>query len=210
MKDQAKLIRLNEAKWDQWADTLDGDGRKYVFLREAQTRVISLLDLYPNVHFLDVGCGTGWAVGQVAKLASDQGSFYGVDLSPRMIERAKSNFRGRPNLHFLQASADSIPLESDFLDMLICTNSFHHYPNPLKALQEMARLLKAGGKLYILDPTADLWIIRIMDRFVRWVEPEHVKVYSSKEFQRLFAAAGLKPAWVEAINWHQGIHLAEK
>ncbi len=210
MKDKAKLIHLNEAKWDQWADSLDGDGRKYVFLREAQSRVISLLDIHPNVHFLDVGCGTGWAVGQAAELASDQGSFYGVDLSPRMIEKAKSNFSDKPSLHFLQASADSIPLEADFFDILICTNSFHHYPDPFKALKEMARLLKAGGKIYILDPTSDHWIIRAADQFIRRVEPEHVKIYSSKEFQQMFLAAGLKPAGVKAINWHQGIHLAEK
>jgi ubiquinone/menaquinone biosynthesis C-methylase UbiE len=148
MRDEERHIQSNEEKWDKWADSLDSKGWKYDYLRDAQSKLISLLDVKENVHFLDVGCGTGWAVGEAAKLADYKGMFYGVDLSPRIIEKTKSNFRGKDNFHFIQANSESIPLNDDFFDIIICTNSFHHFLHPGKALHEMYRLLKKGGKMH--------------------------------------------------------------
>src|SRR5215471_12408989 len=85
MKDNSKHVELNQEKWDTWADSLDKKNWRNDYLRNAQSQVISLLNLQLGVHFLDIGCGTGWAVGQVAKRLDDQGLFYGVDLSPKMI-----------------------------------------------------------------------------------------------------------------------------
>ena len=211
MKDETKHVQMNEAMWDKWAeeDTLDNNGRNSKFLRAAQSKVISLLNLQPNVHFLDIGCGTGWAVGQAANLVKGNGLFYGVDLSPKMIEKAKNNFSGKDNFRFLQANSESIPLDDNFFDIIICTNSFHHYLHPDKALEEMHRLLKSGGKLYIVDPLADSWIVRFFDEMHKWIEPEHVKFYSTKEFQQLFEQAGLKYSSA-TTNWQQGIHIGEK
>lgn len=212
MKDETKHVQMNEAMWDKWAedDTLDNNGRNSRFLRAAQSKVISLLNIQPGVHFLDIGCGTGWAVGQAANLVNGKGLFYGVDLSPKMIEKAKSNFSGKDNFRFVQANSESIPLDSDFFDIIICTNSFHHYLHPDKALKEMYRLLKNGGKLFILDPTADTWIAKLADRVIKTFEPEHVKMYSTKEFQQLFEQAGLKYLTSKAINKYQGIHIGGK
>ncbi len=211
MKDETKHVQMNKAMWDKWAeaDTLDNNGPQSRFLRADQNKVISLLNIQPNVHLLDIGCGTGWAVGQAANLVDGKGLFYGVDLSPKMIEKAKSNFSGKDNFRFLQANSESIPLEDNFFDIIICNNSFHHYLHPDKALKEMYRLLKSGGKLYLLDPLADLWFVKYIDVIKKWTEPEHVKVYSTKEFQQLFKQAGLK--YSSAVtNWRQGIHIGEK
>jgi ubiquinone/menaquinone biosynthesis C-methylase UbiE len=148
-------------------------------------------------------------MGQAANLVKGNGLFYGVDLSPKMIEKAKSNFSGKDNFHFLQANSESIPLDDNFFDVMICTNSFHHYLNPDKALKEMYRLLKKGGKLFILDPLGDSWLVKFWDRIIKWVEPEHVKIYSTQEFQQLFEQAGLKYSSSSA-SWHQGIQIGEK
>ncbi len=210
MKDDSKHLELNEAKWNKWAENLDEKNWRNDYLRNAQSQVISLLNLQPGLHFLDIGCGTGWAVGQIAKLVNDQGLFYGVDLSPKMIEKAKSNFSGRDHLFFAQANVESIPLDSNFFDSIICTNSFHHYPNPRKALGEMYRLLKSGGKVYILDPTADTRFLKLVDKIIKIVEPEHVKMYSTKEFQQMFHNAGLKYSNSKIMNRHESIHIGEK
>ncbi|HUI89086.1 MAG TPA: class I SAM-dependent methyltransferase [Anaerolineales bacterium] len=210
MKDETKHLQMNEAMWDEWAGWLDTDNRRTRYLREAQSKVISGLDIQPRIHFLDIGCGTGWAVGQAANLVNDQGLFYGVDLSPKMVEKAKSNFSGKENFHFLQANSESIPLDDDFFDIIICTNSFHHYLHPEKVLKEMRRLLKSGGKLYLLDPVADSWIIKFWDVLAKLKEPEHVKIYSTKEFRSLFQQAGLKYLTKNGINWHAAIHVGEK
>ncbi len=209
--DTEKQVELNKAKWDRWARTFDEKSWRRDFLRKAQGSLISLLDIRPGIHFLDVGCGTGWAVGEVAKRTDDKGAFYGVDLSPRMIEKAKENFHGREAIHFLQANVESIPLDSEFFDILICTNSFHHYPRPERALAEMSRLLKKGGKLFLLDPTADRWIIRAANPIIRAIEPEHVKMYSTREFRQLFRDAGFRTIAPEEIRaTSKDIHVGEK
>jgi len=210
MKNNSKHVQLNEAKWDAWADSLDKKNWRNDYLRSAQSQVISLLDIQPGVHFLDIGCGTGWAVGQVAKRVDDEGLFYGIDLSPKMVERAKSNFSGRDHLFFMQANVESIPLDSNLFDIIICTNSFHHYPNPVKALDEMYRLLRSGGRVFVLDPTADTWVTKIADKIIRIVEPEHVKMYSTREFQQMFNQAGLKYSNFKPVNGRESIHIGEK
>jgi ubiquinone/menaquinone biosynthesis C-methylase UbiE len=210
MKNESKHIQINEAKWDKWANSLDGKGWRYDYLRSAESGVISLLDIRENINFLDIGCGTGWAIGQVAKLVNNKGSFYGVDLSPKMIEKAKENFKGNDNFHFIKANAESIPLNDNLFDIIICTNSFHHYLYPDKALREIYRLLKYSGKFYILDPTADNFVFKIADKIIKLIEPGHVKLYSTKEFKNLIVNAGLKYISTEIIRAHQKVHIGQK
>lgn len=210
MKDEATLLALNKAKWDEWANAIDGDKWKYRFLREAQARVLSLMDLRKGVRLLDVGCGTGWALGEAARRTDNTGVFYGVDLSTNMIERARERFRGRENFHFLVANAEAIPLDDAMFDHIICTNAFHHFPHPERAVHELSRLLTNEGSLFILDPIADTWLFRLIDRLVRLLEPEHVKLYSTADFIRFFHDAGLGHHTASGSNRHQTIQIGMK
>jgi len=179
-------------------------------LRRAQSDLISILDIEEGISLLDVGCGTGWALRRVAELVHDNGAFYGVDLSPKMIERAKESFKGRSNFHFIQSNAESIPLEGVSFDVIICTNSFHHYLNPDRALKEMFRLLRYGGKTYILDPTADTWLIKTVDRVLGRFDTGHVRLYSTMDFQAMFSEAGMNYVRTRDVNSHEKIHIARK
>jgi ubiquinone/menaquinone biosynthesis C-methylase UbiE len=203
-------IKKNEAKWDKWAGSIDGKGWKYEYLRQAQKSTIELVGMKPNMNFLDIGCGSGWAIGQAAELVNRQGNFYGVDLSEKMIEKAKENFREKLNFHFIKANAEAIPLPDEWFDIIICTHSFHHYLNPVKALAEMKRLLKTRGKVYILDPAADHWIIRVADKISRLMDKTHVGFYRTREFEKLFAAVGLKYCGCAIINKYQKVQIGEK
>jgi len=203
MKDEARHIERNEAYWDRWAKSFDDATWVNNYLRRSQSALVSLLDIKENMCFLDVGCGTGYALGRIAASIEGKGRFYGVDLSQKMIDKAKENFKDEDNFHFVKANAESIPLDSDLFDIIICTNSFHHYLNPVKALKEMRRLLKSAGKAYILDPTADSWFLRLADKLHKLTEHEHVKFYSTKEFQQMFGEAGLKCAETKVLNFHR-------
>lgn len=210
MKNESRHIQLNEQKWDEWAGTFDEKSRRTTFLHNAQNELITLLDLKENQLFLEIGCGTGWALGQIAERLNGKGQFYGVDLSSKMIEKASANFRDLENFHFYRANAESVPLKDNMFDIIFCTNSFHHYLHPEKALREMHRLLKTSGKVYILDPAADSLFIKLADQIIKRLEPEHVKMYSTKEFQNLFAAAGLRYVETKNISWHQKIQVGQK
>jgi len=62
MKNEAKHVQLNQAKWDKWANSLGDEGWRHEYLQDAQSKLITLLDVRENVRFLDIGCGAGWAV----------------------------------------------------------------------------------------------------------------------------------------------------
>jgi len=207
---QSKLLEKNREKWDEWADSIDGSGWKYQFLRRAQRATVDLLQGHEKEVLLDIGCGTGWALGEAARSNGDSGEFYGVDLSAKMVEKAKENFGGRNNFHFIESNAEAIPLPDRFCSGIICTNSFHHYVNPVKVLQEMHRLMKPGAKTYILDSTADGWIVRVIDRFARIFDPAHVKLYSSSEFHEMMSEAHLRYSGSKEIQKYQLIHIGEK
>jgi ubiquinone/menaquinone biosynthesis C-methylase UbiE len=210
MKSVKERTKINEEKWDSWAKTFDDESWRIKFLRTAQFNLISVLEIKENISVLDIGCGTGWALGQISRLINNNGSFYGIDLSAKMIEKAKENFKAFKNFYFIKANAESIPLNNDFFDIIICTNSFHHYLKPDLALKEMHRLLKSDGRLYILDPTADSWYMKLLDRFAKLIEPDHVKMYSTEEFRILFSISGLKYLETRVTGTHEKIHIGGK
>ena len=209
-RDDTRHTQLNEAKWDRWAESFDGGGWIHRYLRDAQSKVLSLLDAKEDIHFLDVGCGTGWAIGEVSAMVNCKGVFYGVDLSSKMIEKAKENYSGKENVHFIKANAESIPLDDDFFDVIICTNSFHHYLHPDRAMNEFYRLLKKGGKVYVMDATTDVWYAKIVDLAFRLFEAEHVRHHNTKEYQQLFRDAGLRHIASNKVKGNNKVHIGEK
>ena len=76
--------------------------------------------------------------------------FIGLDLSPEMIKQAKS--KNIKNAKFIEGRSDELPFENDTFDVVTCSQSFHHYPETDKPMQEAWRVLKTGG-LYILSDT---------------------------------------------------------
>ena len=210
MSDKSKHTRLNKVKWDKWAETFDDDNWKNNYLRKAQSNLISLLNLKENMRFLDVGCGTGWALGEISRRLDDKGEFCGIDMSDRMIEKTAGNYGGRNNFRFITANAESIPIRNDLFDTVICTNSFHHYLNPLKALKEIRRLLKSGGTVYILDLSADYLIIKVLDKASKTFDRSHVKLYSTREFKKLFENAELIYSETKTIFSYQKIQIGKK
>jgi ubiquinone/menaquinone biosynthesis C-methylase UbiE len=198
----------NAHKWDERARNFDA--RRFDYFRWMQRRALRLLEIKPGMRFLDLGCGTGYAVRHVAALVEDEGIFCGIDISPRMIEIARASSGGLQNARFLVADAEELPLDAGFFDAAICTNSFHHYLHPVAALGEVRRVLRPGGRLCVLDITADSRLVRWIDGRVRLREPEHVKFYSTAEYERMFAEAGLKYVASRTVSTPMKAHIAEK
>jgi ubiquinone/menaquinone biosynthesis C-methylase UbiE len=188
--DKIQHAELNQRKWDRRAASWDDN--RHGWFRLTQKRLVLQLDLKRNQVLLDLGCGTGWAVGYAAGLVEGRGEFYGIDISAKMIERAAANYADRKNIHFFQADAEELPFKNDFFDFIICTSSFHHYYRPDKVLSEVCRVLKPNGRIYILDLCTDSFLGRMINNHSRKQEVEHVSYYSTAEFKALFTRAGLK------------------
>ena len=208
MKNESGHAVLNARKWNKRAETYDK--RRFSYFRWMQRKAVSFLKLKDGNYFLDIGCGTGYAVRFVANALQDDGTFFGVDISPRMIERAEANAAGFKNTHFHVANAEKLPFDADCFEAILCTNSFHHYKNPLKALSEVRRILKLGGQLCVMDVTANSRLMRRIDERVRRREPEHVKFYSTAEYRTMFEDAGLKHVCTQTVWPPEKVHIAGK
>jgi len=209
MNDSREHHKANEEKWDNWARTFDN--KWAAPFRYLQKQVISIANIQPDTTLLDIGCGTGWALRYAAGLLNGRGNFVGVDISEGMIAKAKEHSRELLNIKYYRASAEELPLDDSCFDMIICTNSFHHYLNPAKALDESCRVLKQKGRIHILDITTDDLITRWIDAFIKKMEKEHVKQYSTSEFEHMFSEAGLKYITSKIIMAYPfKVHIAEK
>lgn len=155
----------------QWDEIRSG-----YFTEQMRDAAIARAGLAPGGVVADIGTGTGF----VAKgLAAQARRVYGFDASPDMLEVARRNLAKYPNVHFQQAPGDLIPLEDGTLDGAFANMYLHHAPDPLKAIQEMARILRPGGVLCITDldthdhewqreQMADLWLGFERDQIRAW------------------------------------------
>ncbi|MCR4884558.1 MAG: class I SAM-dependent methyltransferase [Clostridiales bacterium] len=110
--------------------------------------IADLLKAVPYGSLLDVGCRTGFLLELLS--AQKAARYCGLDLSPEMIKMAEK--KRIPGAEFMVGSAESLPFANEGFDVITCSQSFHHYPHPEKAMSEAWRALKPGG-LYILSDT---------------------------------------------------------
>jgi ubiquinone/menaquinone biosynthesis C-methylase UbiE len=91
-----------------------------------------------------------------------------------------------------QGDSERLPFASGSFDFVTCANSFHHYPRQDRAIVEMHRVLKPGGRLLIIDGYRDApWGWFIYDVCVAYREGE-VHHASGKRFRELMSRAGLR------------------
>ncbi len=183
----------NKTYFDRWATKYD-KGRITRWFQYTQDLSISVMSLQRDSKVLDVGCGTGFAVLELATRVSE-GKAYGIDISHEMIEQAKAKIPDdlSERVEFCEGSSDKMPYQDNFFDFILCTNSFHHYPDPIKALKEMQRVLKPGGQIVIFENAPDLsWYTWCWDRLFRIIEKGHVRYYPSRELGNILRSSGLE------------------
>lgn len=100
---------------------------------------------------LDIGCGTGRSTRDAARLASS-GSALGVDLSARMLERARAQCAndGIVNLRFEQADAQVHPFERGTFDVTISSFGVMFFGDPIAAFANIGSALRPGAQLALL------------------------------------------------------------
>ncbi|HWD96959.1 MAG TPA: class I SAM-dependent methyltransferase [Acidimicrobiales bacterium] len=100
---------------------------------------------------LDVACGPGTVTRLVAQLVGLEGSVTGCDLSPAMLElaRSKISVNGSAPITYLECPADALAFPDDAFDLVTCQQGLQFFPNRNAALAEVRRVLRPGGKLGI-------------------------------------------------------------
>lgn len=110
--------------------------------------IIDELGISLGAQVLDVGSGTGVLLPILLNAVGPGGKIVALDIADKMLEQARMRYQD-PRLHFVvgDAACSGLPLES--FDEIICNSCFPHFQDKAAALQELASLLKPGGRLVI-------------------------------------------------------------
>lgn len=113
----------------------------------------SLGQIRSGERVVDVGCGAGMDSLIAARMTGPEGQVIGVDMTPAMLQKARqaaaeSNVE---NVEFREGYGEALPVAAGWADVVISNGVLNLMPDKGAALQEMARVLKPGGRLQIAD-----------------------------------------------------------
>jgi ubiquinone/menaquinone biosynthesis C-methylase UbiE len=116
-------------------------------------RVVDIaLDRAPGAEcVLDVGCGTGYLLRQMALRLPDATRMEGVDPAPTMVEVARASLGEDERLHFRTGTAEQLPFPDREFDLVISTTSFDHWADQRAGLAECRRVMTRGGRFVLAD-----------------------------------------------------------
>jgi arsenite methyltransferase len=100
---------------------------------------------------LDVGCGPGFFCAELLEEVGDDGSVMGLDASPQMLALAARRCGERSNLELHEADASELPVDDASFDAALCVQVLEYVPDYPKALAELRRILRPGGRALVWD-----------------------------------------------------------
>ena len=188
-KDQAA------AEFTRWSESYDRSVLQWMLFgpshRVLIRRVAAVVGNRP-FRLLDVGCGTGLFAARL-KAALPQAQVCGVDLVSGMLSRGRPRWQYHARDVFpVQGDSERLPFGSGTFDFVTCANSFHHYPQQDRAVVEMQRVLRPGGRLLLIDGYRDApwgWFIYDVCVTAREGDVHHA---SARRFRDLMTRAGLQ------------------
>lgn len=170
--------------WDFWADKYEKLWvQKYSLSptrRELIREVKKLIKPDEIYYILDMGCGIGQLITELqAELKNFDIKYTGVDISPKMIKKAKEN---DSHSTYLNCSVDDFTAEGKYFDIILCSHSFPYYPNKEEAINKFYSNLKDEGSLLLAQASANSIYDHIAMFFVKFTTGS-AKYLSVKQIQ---------------------------
>ncbi len=188
-RDAAALQEVMQARPARTRRFFDSVGPEWDALRKVfnddalRARAIARL-VDPELRVLEVGTGTGVLALELARLGL---RVVAIDHSPRMLEAARAKLErevpGRVELH--QADADALPLPDGSVDAALAHMVLHYLPSPAEAIREMARVVRPGGAVVVVDFVQHEHEWMRQELGVAWLG------FEAGEIESWFAEAGL-------------------
>jgi len=169
-------------------------------LRRARIKAVrAALSPSPTLRLLDVGCGLGHFVAELAE-AVVATEARGVELGGPAADAAEARLAGvlgkGGGPRVLRQPFDAVTLEEP-ADVVSMNHFLEHHPRPERALAHAVSLVREGGLIEIEVPRSDGWGVRLLGRW--WwghLPPQHVHLFTRRGLEQALRAAGLEP-----VSW---------
>lgn len=125
--------------FDSFAPTWDNENQRN---EQVISEILDNGGISEGARVLDVACGTGVLFPDYI---SRKASVTGIDISPEMVKIAKAKF---PQIEVICSDAENFAADEKF-DAVMIYNAFPHFPNPQRLIENLANLLKTGGRISI-------------------------------------------------------------
>lgn len=196
--------------WKKWYSQLAFQSRR------ATELVVERAALSPGMHVLDLASGSGEPSLSVSVVVGPQGRVVATDLLREMLEIAEENAaaRGLRNIEFRAADAEQLPFPDRHFDRITCRFGIMFVPDIQKALREMRRVLKPGGRVSFVTwgPLEENPLFGLMIRpFLKYVEvpppppdsPHIFRFADTSKLEQTITDAGFHDARAtkHKINW---------
>jgi MPBQ/MSBQ methyltransferase len=157
----------------------------YLYTASMRTSIVSCINgvADENLSVLDVGCGTGYTTVGILKNAA-VGNVFCVDINPKQLVRAQRNLKTeKQRTSIFLGDVENLSFKDGKFDAVVSVGAIEYFPRPEKALNEMIRVLKPGGRVVIAGPESNWFRKLSLDRF--FYTPSMV------ELERMFRNNGL-------------------
>ena len=171
-----------------------------IVLRPAKLRSYELLRLAPGLRVLDVGCGPATDTLPMAEIVGESGIVIGVDADPLMVLSAERKALRAGVSHYVRhhrINALELPFRDKEFDACRSERTFQHLADPTRALAEMARVTRSGGRIAVIETDlATLSLDTEMDDVEQALKYELThslleNPYAGRTLYRLFRRQGL-------------------
>ena len=188
--------------------------REHLF-RDDTDRIINALwqnqNPIPGLRVIELGCGPGFYSRRLAQ-KFPQISVTGVDRSQCQIQSARERAAAQNinNCFFERVNALALPSEDATFDVLIASRIFTVLPDHHRAVEEMFRVLRSGGRCFIAEPRHAVWasiplttmwlLVRVIHSGKGYREPKRATVFEKDAFVGLFR----EQPWKSVRVWQDG------
>lgn len=138
--------RIQRYGWDKASAAYETFWQKQ--LKPAQDFMLRMADIQHGEKILDLACGTGLVSFRAATATGNEGMVLGTDISDNMIalSTAIGKEKNLSNIKFQRMDAEELLLPDHSFDVVLCALGLMYMPNPLKAMGEIYRVLRPGGR----------------------------------------------------------------
>jgi len=151
------------------------------FARRSEGGLSWIAPLTDDTIVLDMACGAAHASEPIAPHVRQ---VVGIDLTSALLRVGAQRLhdRGIDNVLLQEANAESLPFMDASFEVVFCRSSLHHFANPNRAVSEMVRVCRIGGRVVLADLVAPTGAVRERFDFVhRLIDPSHVHAFVEAE-----------------------------